>query len=193
MSDKNLSGLKTSCPTSVDVSDKRTERQILLPYVYQGCAADPDGRSKRWGEAGVTKPGHRPVDGLEIREGDIQAVRHPPAGTSTRMAVELKSQSQARSMGGEQNLIVALRIRPMAEDEIISGAHPAAYKVEDNRDVYEATTKVLIPNVTFGYNATVFAYGPTAPNGKLALLRPGKSKDGEESSSNLPQYAVCLE
>lgn len=123
------------------------------------------------------------------------------------MTAELKSQSQARSMGGEQNLIVALRIRPMAEDEIISGAHPAAYKVENNmvvlldpaddpddilranrsrekqfvfdctfdgactqRDVYEATTKVLIPNVTVGYNATVFAYGPTGAGKTYTML-----------------------
>ena len=93
---------------------------------------------------------------------------------------------------------VALRIRPMAEDEIMQGAQPAAYKVENNmvvlldpsddpddilranrsrekqfvfditfdgnctqQDVFQATTRDLIPNVTNGYNATVFAYGPT--------------------------------
>lgn len=32
---------------------------------------------------------------------------------------------------------VALRIRPMAEDEIIQGAHPAAYKVENNVGIRE--------------------------------------------------------
>ncbi|ESP03922.1 hypothetical protein LOTGIDRAFT_110046, partial [Lottia gigantea] len=93
---------------------------------------------------------------------------------------------------------VALRIRPLNEDEILQGASPIAYKVEDNmvvlldptedhddilranrsrekqfvfdrtfdgsanqEDVYEATTKFLIPNVITGYNATVFAYGAT--------------------------------
>ncbi|XP_041363703.1 kinesin-like protein KIF19 [Gigantopelta aegis] len=34
--------------------------------------------------------------------------------------------------GGEQNLTVALRIRPMGEDEIVSGASPIAYKVENS-------------------------------------------------------------
>ncbi|XP_050391529.1 kinesin-like protein KIF19 isoform X3 [Patella vulgata] len=100
--------------------------------------------------------------------------------------------------GGEQTLTVALRIRPLNEDEILQGASPIAYKVENNmvvlldptedhddilranrsrekqfvfdctfdgsanqEDVYEATTKELIPNVITGYNATVFAYGAT--------------------------------
>ncbi|XP_012943320.1 kinesin-like protein KIF19 [Aplysia californica] len=118
---------------------------------------------------------------------------------------ELKSQSKVG--GGEQSLTVALRIRPMAEDEIIQGSHPAAYKVENNmvvlldpsddpddilranrsrekqyvfdctfdgactqRDVYQNTTKILIPNVTSGYNATVFAYGPTGAGKTYTML-----------------------
>lgn len=117
---------------------------------------------------------------------------------------DLKSQSKG---GGEQNLTVALRVRPMAEDEILQGAHPAAYKVENNmvvlldpsddpddilranrsrekqyvfdctfdgnctqRDVYAATTKVLIPSVADGYNATVFAYGPTGAGKTYTML-----------------------
>nr|KAI8766354.1 kinesin-like protein KIF19 [Biomphalaria glabrata] len=86
---------------------------------------------------------------------------------------ELKSQS--KTGGGEQNLMVALRIRPMAQDEILQGANPAAYKVENNKDVYEETTKFLIPNVTSGYNATVFAYGPTGAGKTYTML----GKDGE--------------
>lgn len=123
---------------------------------------------------------------------------------------DLKSQSKVG--GGEKNLVVALRIRPMAEDEIIQGANPAAYKVENNmvvlldpaddpddvlrvnrsrekqyvfdcifdgscsqKDVYEETTKFLIPNVTSGYNATVFAYGPTGAGKTYTML----GKDGE--------------
>ncbi|XP_076447209.1 kinesin-like protein KIF19 [Babylonia areolata] len=46
------------------------------------------------------------------------------------MAESLKSTS--RIGGGEQNLTVALRIRPLTEDEILQGAHPTAHKVEDN-------------------------------------------------------------
>ncbi|KAL8610503.1 Kinesin-like protein kif19 [Nucella lapillus] len=46
------------------------------------------------------------------------------------MAESLKSTS--RIGGGEQNLTVALRIRPLTEDEILLGAHPTAHKVEDN-------------------------------------------------------------
>ena len=32
---------------------------------------------------------------------------------------------------------------------------------EFQKEVYEKTTKFLIPNVVNGYNATVFAYGAT--------------------------------
>ncbi|XP_059157154.1 kinesin-like protein KIF19 isoform X2 [Physella acuta] len=122
------------------------------------------------------------------------------------------SKSTSKLGGGEKNLIVALRIRPMAEDEIIQGANPAAYKVENNmvvlldpaddpddvlrvnrsrekqfvfdcifdgscsqEHVYEETTKFLIPNVTNGYNATVFAYGPTGAGKTYTML----GKDGE--------------
>ncbi|XP_071106113.1 kinesin-like protein KIF19 [Haliotis cracherodii] len=113
--------------------------------------------------------------------------------------------------GGEQTLTVACRIRPMSEDEIMQGASPIAYKVEEsmvvlldplddpddilrqNRSrekqfvfdttfdgsatqkmVYEATTKILIPNVVTGYNATVFAYGATGAGKTHTMLGTDK-------------------
>uniref|UniRef100_A0A4W3K438 Kinesin-like protein n=1 Tax=Callorhinchus milii TaxID=7868 RepID=A0A4W3K438_CALMI len=112
--------------------------------------------------------------------------------------------------GGEskdQQLTVALRIRPLNEAEVEEGATIIAHKVDEqmvvlmdpmedpddilraNRsreksymfdvaldyeatqeDVYRATTKGLIEGIISGYNATVFAYGPTGAGKTYTML-----------------------
>ncbi|XP_048411463.1 kinesin-like protein KIF19 isoform X1 [Stegostoma tigrinum] len=112
--------------------------------------------------------------------------------------------------GGEskdQQLTVALRIRPINETEVEEGATIIAHKVDEqmvvlmdpmedpddilraNRsreklymfdvtfnytasqdDVYRATTKGLIEGIISGYNATVFAYGPTGAGKTYTML-----------------------
>ncbi|XP_077314819.1 kinesin-like protein KIF19 [Lithobates pipiens] len=112
--------------------------------------------------------------------------------------------------GGEskdQQLTVALRIRPINETELMEGATIIAHKVDDqmvvlmdpmedpddilraNRSreksymfdvtfdytanqetVYRLTTKGLIEGVISGYNATVFAYGPTGCGKTYTML-----------------------
>ncbi|NP_001079193.1 kinesin-like protein KIF19 [Xenopus laevis] len=107
----------------------------------------------------------------------------------------------------EQQLTVALRIRPINETELAEGATIIAHKVdkqmvvlmdpmEDSDDilranrsreksymfdvafdytatqdtVYRFTTKGLIEGVISGYNATVFAYGPTGCGKTYTML-----------------------
>ncbi|XP_069808660.1 kinesin-like protein KIF19 isoform X4 [Dendropsophus ebraccatus] len=112
--------------------------------------------------------------------------------------------------GGEskdQQLTVALRIRPINETELVEGATITAHKVDEqmvvlmdpmedpddilraNRSrektymfdvafdysatqdtVYRLTTKGLIEGVISGYNATVFAYGPTGCGKTYTML-----------------------
>ncbi|KAM4692054.1 kinesin-like protein KIF19 [Rhinophrynus dorsalis] len=112
--------------------------------------------------------------------------------------------------GGEskdQQLTVALRIRPINETELVEGANIIAHKVDEqmvvlmdpmedpddilraNRSreksymfdvafdytatqdtVYRLTTKGLIEGVISGYNATVFAYGPTGCGKTYTML-----------------------
>ncbi|KAG8446474.1 hypothetical protein GDO86_014073 [Hymenochirus boettgeri] len=112
--------------------------------------------------------------------------------------------------GGEskdQQLTVALRIRPINEIELVEGASVIAHKVDEqmvvlmdpmedpddilraNRSreksymfdvafdytatqdtVYRLTTKGLIEGVISGYNATVFAYGPTGCGKTYTML-----------------------
>lgn len=112
--------------------------------------------------------------------------------------------------GGEskdQQLTVALRIRPINETELVEGATIIAHKVDEqmvvlmdpmedpddilraNRSreksymfdvafdysatqdtVYRLTTKGLIEGVISGYNATVFAYGPTGCGKTYTML-----------------------
>ncbi|KAM5134858.1 kinesin-like protein KIF19 [Mantella aurantiaca] len=112
--------------------------------------------------------------------------------------------------GGEskdQQLTVALRIRPINETELMEGATIIAHKVDEqmvvlmdpmedpddilraNRSreksymfdvtfdytatqdtVYRLTTKGLIEGVISGYNATVFAYGPTGCGKTYTML-----------------------
>ncbi|XP_055993914.1 kinesin-like protein KIF19 [Sorex fumeus] len=107
----------------------------------------------------------------------------------------------------DQQLMVALRVRPISMAELEEGATLIAHKVdeqmvllmdpmEDPDDilrahrsreksylfdmafdftatqemVYEATTKSLIQGVISGYNATVFAYGPTGCGKTYTML-----------------------
>ncbi|XP_054989328.1 kinesin-like protein KIF19 isoform X2 [Sorex araneus] len=106
----------------------------------------------------------------------------------------------------DQQLMVALRVRPISVAELEEGATLIAHKVdeqmvllmdpmEDPDDilrahrsreksylfdmafdftatqmVYEATTKSLIESVISGYNATVFAYGPTGCGKTYTML-----------------------
>ncbi|XP_075702361.1 kinesin-like protein KIF19 [Rhinoderma darwinii] len=112
--------------------------------------------------------------------------------------------------GGEskdQQLTVALRVRPINETEMVEGATIIAHKVDEqmvvlmdpmedpddilraNRSreksymfdvafdysatqdtVYRLTTKGLIEGVISGYNATVFAYGPTGCGKTYTML-----------------------
>ncbi|XP_069503716.1 kinesin-like protein KIF19 [Ambystoma mexicanum] len=106
-----------------------------------------------------------------------------------------------------QQLVVALRIRPMNEAEIDDSASYVAHKLDEqmvmlmdpsedpgdilraNRsrekafvfdmvfderttqeEVYASTTKTLIDGVISGYNATVFAYGPTGAGKTYTML-----------------------
>ncbi|XP_053562914.1 kinesin-like protein KIF19 [Bombina bombina] len=107
----------------------------------------------------------------------------------------------------DQQLTVALRIRPINENELVEGATLIAHKVDEqmvvlmdpmedpddilraNRSreksymfdvafdysatqdiVYRLTTKGLIEGVISGYNATVFAYGPTGCGKTYTML-----------------------
>ncbi|XP_064323111.1 kinesin-like protein KIF19 [Phalacrocorax carbo] len=107
----------------------------------------------------------------------------------------------------DQQLAVALRIRPMSAAELAEGARPIADRVdeqvvvlrdpmEDPNDVlrasrsreksyifdvafdstatqetvYRATTQGLIAGIISGYNATIFAYGPTGCGKTYTML-----------------------
>ncbi|XP_038613383.1 kinesin-like protein KIF19 isoform X2 [Tachyglossus aculeatus] len=107
----------------------------------------------------------------------------------------------------DQQLLVALRVRPISASELEEGATLIAHKVDEqmvvlmdpmedpddilraNRSreksylfdmafdftatqemVYRATTKGLIEGVLCGYNATVFAYGPTGCGKTYTML-----------------------
>ncbi|CAI7994619.1 Kinesin-like protein KIF19 [Geodia barretti] len=107
----------------------------------------------------------------------------------------------------EQNITVALRVRPINPREVRSGARPIARVVDKNlvvlmdpnrdsddilrakrshdhsymfdvafsqratqRDVYQRTSQGLVSKVIRGYNATVFAYGPTGAGKTYTML-----------------------
>ncbi|XP_042308114.1 kinesin-like protein KIF19 isoform X2 [Sceloporus undulatus] len=114
---------------------------------------------------------------------------------------------QQQHLQQQQQLTVALRIRPISMAELEEGATLIAHKVDDqmvvlmdpledpddvlraNRSreksymfdvafdfaatqdiVYQATTKGLIKGVISGYNATIFAYGPTGCGKTYTML-----------------------
>nr|XP_008519593.1 PREDICTED: kinesin-like protein KIF19 [Equus przewalskii] len=107
----------------------------------------------------------------------------------------------------DQQLMVALRIRPLNDTELEEGATAIAHKVGDQmavlmdpgedpedtlrahhsrekafifdtvfdqhasqEDVYRATTQQLVEGVISGYNATVFAYGPSGAGKTHTML-----------------------
>uniref|UniRef100_A0A672NN19 Kinesin-like protein n=1 Tax=Sinocyclocheilus grahami TaxID=75366 RepID=A0A672NN19_SINGR len=83
----------------------------------------------------------------------------------------------------DHQLTVALRIRPLSDAELEEGATIIAHKLDEqvrpNRshrsekrgdEVYRSTTKCLIEGLISGYNATVFAYGPTGCGKTYTML-----------------------
>ncbi|XP_060620238.2 kinesin-like protein KIF19 isoform X2 [Anolis sagrei] len=70
----------------------------------------------------------------------------------------------------DHQLTVALRIRPISMAELEEGATLIAHKVDDQDIVYRTTTKGLIEGVISGYNATIFAYGPTGCGKTYTML-----------------------
>ncbi|XP_075374775.1 kinesin-like protein KIF19 [Mycteria americana] len=130
----------------------------------------------------------------------------PAEGSSPRPPCPRKD-AKAPGDGKDQQLAVALRIRPMSTAELAEGARPVAHRVDEQvvllRDpmedpddvlrasrsreksyvfdvafdstatqetVYRATTRGLIAGVISGYNATVFAYGPTGCGKTYTML-----------------------
>ncbi|XP_077172154.1 kinesin-like protein KIF19 isoform X2 [Paroedura picta] len=166
------------------------------------------------------------------------ARRRPPPGSGTATATP--SPAALKELRAEQQLVVALRIRPINETELEEGASIIAHKVggqmvvlmdpsEDPDDilranrsrektfifdmvfdhaasqeeVYVCTTKNLIDGVISGYNATVFAYGPTGA-GKTYTMLGVDSEPGIyirtlhdlfraiEATSGDMAYSVCM-
>ncbi|KAK7806513.1 hypothetical protein U0070_017505 [Myodes glareolus] len=70
----------------------------------------------------------------------------------------------------DQQLMVALRIRPLNSTELEEGATVIAHKVGDQETVYHATIQHLVEGVISGYNATVFAYGPSGAGKTHTML-----------------------
>ncbi|XP_062999563.1 kinesin-like protein KIF19 [Elgaria multicarinata webbii] len=145
-----------------------------------------------------------------------------------------------KDLRAEQQLVVALRIRPLNEAELEEGAAVIAHRVGDqmvvlmdpmedpddilraNRsrektfifdmvfsqtaaqeEVYLSTTKNLIEGVISGYNATIFAYGPTGAGKTYTMLgtdsEPGiyiRTLDdlfrAIEATSGDMDYVVCM-
>ncbi|KAM6155814.1 kinesin-like protein KIF19 [Rhynchocyon petersi] len=140
----------------------------------------------------------------------------------------------------DQQLMVALRIRPLNDAELEEGATTIAHKVGEQmmvlldpgedpddtlrthrsrektfifdtvfdqhasqEDVYRATTQHLVEGVISGYNATVFAYGPSGAGKTYTMLgmdaKPGiylqtltdLFKAIEETSDNM-DYSVSM-
>ncbi|RNA27631.1 Kinesin KIF19, partial [Brachionus plicatilis] len=113
-----------------------------------------------------------------------------------------------KSDGGEHQITVACRIRPLTEEEILLGSSLIGHKIADDnmivlmdpaedhddilranrsrekqfvfdmafdakstqQEVFEKTTKNLLPGVINGYNATVFAYGATGAGKTYTML-----------------------
>ncbi|XP_066496966.1 kinesin-like protein KIF19, partial [Tiliqua scincoides] len=165
------------------------------------------------------------------------STRSPSPGLQRRPAASLAEMKELRV---EQQLTVALRIRPINEDELEEGAAIIAHRVgeqmvvlmdptEDPDDilranrsrektfifdmvfghkatqeeVYVSTTKNLIEGIISGYNATVFAYGPTGA-GKTYTMLGTDSEPGIyirtlndlfraiEATSGDMNYSVCM-
>uniref|UniRef100_A0A672M2P0 Kinesin-like protein n=1 Tax=Sinocyclocheilus grahami TaxID=75366 RepID=A0A672M2P0_SINGR len=140
----------------------------------------------------------------------------------------------------DQQLTVALRIRPLSDAELEEGATIIAHKVDDQMvvlmdpmedpddilrahrsrektymfdvafdysatqdEVYRSTTKGLIEGLISGYNATVFAYGPTGCGKTYTMLGTDREpgiyvrtlndlfKAIEETSDDM-QYSVSM-
>ncbi|KAM9725157.1 kinesin-like protein KIF19 [Dama dama] len=128
---------------------------------------------------------------------------HPAAGPSPARGSPAMREMEPK----DQQLMVALRIRPLNDTELEEGAAVIAHKVGDQmvvlmdpsedpedplrthrsrektfifdvvfdqhasqEDVYLATTQQLVEGVVSGYNATVFAYGPSGAGKTHTML-----------------------
>nr|XP_056722599.1 kinesin-like protein KIF19 [Euleptes europaea] len=131
--------------------------------------------------------------------------KRSPGGSGTARATPRSA--ALKELRAEQQLVVALRIRPINETELEEGAGIIAHRVGDQmvvlmdpaedpddilrahrsrektfifdmvfdpaasqKEVYVRTTKNLIEGVISGYNATVFAYGPTGAGKTYTML-----------------------
>ncbi|VTJ81613.1 Hypothetical predicted protein [Marmota monax] len=150
------------------------------------------------GSSGWAAGSHRQtVVGVRLGHARCRGLSPPPS------AAIMKDSGDSK----DQQLMVALRVRPISVAELEEGATLIAHKVdeqmvvlmdpmEDPDDilrahrsreksylfdvafdftatqemVYQATTKSLIEGVISGYNATVFAYGPTGCGKTYTML-----------------------
>ncbi|XP_061456303.1 kinesin-like protein KIF19 [Rhineura floridana] len=166
------------------------------------------------------------------------AQRRVTGGSAT--ATITPSSATMKDLRAEQQLVVAVRIRPINKAEVEEGATIIAHRVGDqmvvlmdpsedpddilraNRsrekafifdmvfghratqeEVYMSTTKNLIEGVISGYNATIFAYGPTGA-GKTYTMLGTDSEPGIylrtlndlfraiEATSDDMDYSVCM-
>ncbi|XP_038395570.1 kinesin-like protein KIF19 isoform X1 [Canis lupus familiaris] len=130
-----------------------------------------------------------------------------PSGLTTGPSLGRGSPAMREMEPKDQQLMVALRIRPLSDTELEEGATVIAHKVGDQmvvlmdpgedpedtlrthrsrektfifdtvfdqhasqEDVYRATTQHLVEGVVSGYNATVFAYGPSGAGKTYTML-----------------------
>ncbi|XP_035573409.1 kinesin-like protein KIF19 isoform X2 [Canis lupus dingo] len=130
-----------------------------------------------------------------------------PSGLTTGPSLGRGSPAMREMEPKDQQLMVALRIRPLSDMELEEGATVIAHKVGDQmvvlmdpgedpedtlrthrsrektfifdtvfdqhasqEDVYRATTQHLVEGVVSGYNATVFAYGPSGAGKTYTML-----------------------
>ncbi|XP_045669310.1 kinesin-like protein KIF19 [Ursus americanus] len=131
----------------------------------------------------------------------------PAAGPTAGPSPAQGSPAMREMEPKDQQLVVALRIRPLSDSELEEGAAIIAHKVGDQmvvlmdpgedpedtlrahrsrektfifdtvfdqhasqEDVYRATTQHLVEGVVSGYNATVFAYGPSGAGKTYTML-----------------------
>ncbi|XP_053132475.1 kinesin-like protein KIF19 [Hemicordylus capensis] len=166
--------------------------------------------------------------------------RQRSTGAPATATATTPSSAARKDPSADQQLMVALRIRPINEAELEEGAAIIAHRLGDqmvilmdptedpddvlraNRsrekmfifdmvfghratqeEVYASTTKNLIEGVISGYNATVFAYGPTGAGKTYTMLGTGADPGiyirmlndlfrAIEATSGDMNYSVCM-